>query len=250
LVVTAYRAVDNRGAVAAAQQGTLPRSADSIDLPLAQLARTADNSVQGVVQLESATRTPDKLQLSLPGLYPLTLEVRDGNEVVAELITFVHRLPAAPATDGDLRVALAMRTSTPVRLDSSGEVIIDTVVIDELTRLADLLEAVGSADVPATVGVPPAWLGALAANGEAELADRLTAALDGHDLLSGPRLPLDASQAADAGQQALYTDWLRDGDDILAATVAKPSVRTITFIDGPLDPGRAGDGRLSAADYS
>lgn len=243
LVVTAYRAVSTREAVADALNGTLPRSADSVDLPLALLARTATNSVQGVVQLESATRTPENLQLSQPGLYPLTLEVRDGNEIVAELITFVNRLPedasASSDTSDDLRVALAMRTTTPVRLDGAGEVIIDDEVINELTHLAQLLDAIEPTDVPATISVPPTWLAALVAHEQVELADRLAAGLSRHELLSAPKLPLDASQAADAGQQALYTDWLRDGDDILAAAVANPSVRTVTFVDSPIDQGGA-----------
>ena len=241
LVVTAHRVVATRDAVADALGGELPRSADSVDLPLAQLVRTADNSVQGFVQLESVTRTPERLQLSVPGLYPLTLEVRDGNEIVAELITFVHRLPDSADTDpsNDLRLALAMRTSGAVRLNGAGEVIIDDAVTSELTHLAEALEAIELSEVPATVSVPPAWLAALSANGEVELADRLAAALSGHEVLSAPKLPLDASQAADAGQQALYTEWLRDGDDILTAAVAKPSVRTVTFVDSLLDQGGA-----------
>lgn len=240
LVVTAYRPVSTRAAVADALSGTLPRSADTVDLPLAQLARTAANAVQGVVQLESVTRTPEKLQLSSPGLYPLTLEVRDGNEVVAELITFVHRLTGPADADdenpaNDLSVGLAMRTTTEVRLDGDGQVMLDDGAIGELTHLADLLDAIEPTGLPAAISVPPAWLEALNSNGEADLADRLAVDLVVHDVLSAPRLPLDASQAADAGQQALYTEWLRDGDDILAAAVAKPSVRTITFVDTPLD---------------
>lgn len=242
MVVTAYRAISTREAVTDALEGTLPRSADSVDLPLALLPRTATNAVQGVVQLESTTRTPENLQLSQPGLYPLTLEVRDGNEIVAELITFVSLLPtpdSSASSSDDLRVALAMRTTTPVRLDGAGDVIIDEEVVAELTHLADLLEAIEPTDVPATIRVPPAWLAALAANDQVELADRLRASLAQHELLSAPRLPLDASQAAGAGQQALYTEWLRDGDDILAATLASPSVRTITFVDSQIDQGGA-----------
>ncbi|MEQ1874113.1 MAG: DUF6049 family protein [Ilumatobacteraceae bacterium] len=242
MVVTAYRAVSTREAVADALDGTLPRSADSVDLPLSQLARTAANSVQGVVQLESVTRTPESLQLSQPGLYPLTLEVRDGNEVVAELITLVNLLPSADSSSSssdDLRVALAMHTTAPVRLDGEGEVIIDDDVVNELTHLADALDAIAPTNVPATISVPPALLAALTTNDQVELADRLSAALARHELLSAPRLPLDASQAADAGEQALYTEWLRDGDDILTAVSASPSVRTVTFVESAIDQGGA-----------
>ncbi len=241
MVVTAYRAIASRDAVADALAGKLPRSADSIDLPLAEMLRMTSNSVQGFVPLESGTRTPDKLQFAQPGLYPVTLEVRDGNHVITELTTFVYRAPDNADIEplNDLRVALAMRPTASVRLDGAGEVIIDDAVIADLTHLADLLDVLAPTAVPATVSIPPALLAGLAANGQAELADRLAAGLVSHELLSAPRLPLDASEAADAGQQALYTEWLRDGDDILAATVAKASVRTITFIDSPLDGGGA-----------
>ena len=76
LIVTAYRTVGTRDAVADALDGTLPRSADSVDLPLARLTRMSATSVQGVVLLESATRTPEKLQLSVPGLYHLQSPLR------------------------------------------------------------------------------------------------------------------------------------------------------------------------------
>ncbi len=241
VVVTAYRAIASRAAVTDAVDGDLPRSADSVDLPLASMLRMTATSVQGFVPLESVTRTPERLQLAQPGLYPVTLEVRDGNEVLAEMTTFVYRVPDAIESNSvnDLQVGLAMHPTTPVRLNGVGDVIIDDAVIAELTHLADLLDVLAPNDVPATISIPPAWLSALAANDQVELANRLAAGLAQHELLSAPRLPLDASQAADAGQQALYTEWLRDGDDILAAAVAKPSVRTITFVDSALDQGGA-----------
>lgn len=242
LVVTAYRPVDTRVEVADALEGTLPRSADTVDLPLALLARPTANSVQGVVQLESVTRTPERLQLSAPGLYPVTLEVRDGGEVVAELLTFVHRLPDAGEGDvnNDLRVAFAMRTTSPVRLDDRGDVIIDDTLLTELTHLADILDAVEATEIPLTISVPPALLEALSeASGHVDLGDRLRSALSNHDVLSAPRLPLDASQAADAGEQALYTEWLRDGDDMIVGAISRPSVRTITFVSEPVDQGGA-----------
>ena len=53
-------------------------------------------------------------------------------------------------------------------------------------------------------------------------------------MLSSPRLPLDASQAAAAGQQSLYTQWLRDGEDDLTTFISNLSVGTVAFMDGPL----------------
>jgi hypothetical protein len=56
-----------------------------------------------------------------------------------------------------------------------------------------------------------------------------------HARLSAPRLPLDPSLAANASQQALYTQWLRDGEDSLAKSVSVAAQRTIALVDQPLD---------------
>ena len=234
LVVTAYKPVTTRDEVRKAQQGTLPRTADSLDLPIAALARPEAGQLQATVTLESTTRTLTALQLSKPGIYPVMLELTDNGDVLAELLTFVHRLPGPDDDPEDsLPIATAMATTSAVTLDDQQHVVIDARIVTELTQLADLLDA---AAVPVAVKVPPALLTALAGHGSdgAALAARLTAGLARNDLLSGPLLPLDPSAAAAAGQQPLYTQWLRDGEDALAAAVTKPSLRTLEFMAAPL----------------
>lgn len=237
LVVTAYRPVVTRAEVEAAQQGELPRSVDTVDLAADTLAQPVPGQLAATVLLETAVRTRDALQLSKPGLYPVLLELHAGGEVLADVLTFVHRVPTL---DEDPEVALpvtmAMNTTAEVRFDDLREVIVTDEIIGELTHLADVLEA-GS--VPVAVHVPPSLLTAVAASSEAgaALVARLTAALAEHDVLSAPRSPLDPSLAAAAGQQALYTQWLRDGEDDLAATIANPSLRTIVFVDASLSEG-------------
>jgi hypothetical protein len=172
--------------------------------------------------------------MSRPGLYPLLVELSVGGEVLAELTTFVHRLPTADEVPEDpMPVALAVTTTTPVALDDSGRVAVDDTNLRELTDLADLLE--GSA-VPIGVRVPPGLLAALPDLGGdgAALAERLSQAMQRNDLLSSPIMPLDASQAAAVDQQALYTQWLRDGEDSLSTSMASPTQRTIVLIDTPL----------------
>jgi len=234
LVVTAYKAISTRDAVTKAQQGELPRTADSLDLPIAGLARPDTDQLQAVVPLESKTRTLTALQLSKPGIYPVTLELTDNGDVLAELLTFVRRLPGPDdEPEAELPVAAAMSTTSAVTLDDDQHVALDNRIITELTQLADLLDA---AAVPVAVAVPPGLLTALADSGAdgAALAERLAAGLARNDLLSEPSLPLDPSAAAAAGQQALYTQWLRDGEDTLAAAVTKPSLRTLAFVAAPL----------------
>ena len=239
LVVTAYRAVSTRAAVAAAQDGLLPRSVDSVDLPLATLTRPAADQVAATVTLETTTRTAAALQLSQPGLYPVVIELRNNGGVVADLLTFVHRLPSAnDKPEVALPVAIAMRTTSPVVLDDKGNAVIDAAVLAELTHLADLLD---SSNMPVAVSVPPALLIATARAGEAsaKLTQRLAIGLARNEVPTAPRYPLDPSLAAASGQQSRYTQWLRDGEDDLTTFMANLPADTVAFMDGPLSAGGA-----------
>ena len=234
LVVTAYRPVATRADVAKAQVGDLPRSVDSVDQPVAALVRPAPDQLTADITLETDTRTAPALQLAQPGLYPVLLELQDGGTVLAELFTFVHRLPTADDPQvAPLPVAIAMAVSSPVVLDDDDVVVIDESVMLEFGRLADILEA---STMPVAVRVPPALLAAVGERGEegAALAARVVAGLQRNSVLSAPRLPLDPSQAAAAGQQALYTQWLRDGEDDLTAAIATPSLRSNVMMSEPL----------------
>lgn len=234
LVVTAYRAVTTRAEVTAAQAGDLSRSVDSVDLPLATLASPASDQVSAVVTLEATTRTAAALQLAQPGLYPVVLELRESGEVLAELLTFIHRLPTATdAPEVPLPVAIAMTTTSPVVLNDNAQVVIDDAVLAELTQLADLLEA---STMPVAVRVPPGLLLAIGQYGEAgaAVAQRLALGLARNEVLSSPRYPLDPSLAAAAGQQGMFTQWLRQGEDDLAGFMTNLASDSVAFMEGPL----------------
>lgn len=237
LVVTAYRAVTTRAEVAAARAGELPRSVDSVDLPLATLPRPATDQVGASVALETTTRTAAALQLAQPGLYPVVLELRDAGVVLAELLTFIHRLPSATdAQEVPLPVAMAMTTTSPVVLDGNAQVVINDAVLAELTQLADLLEA---SAMPVAVRVPPGLLLAVGQYGDvgAAVAQRLMAGLARNEVLSAPRYPLDPSLAAAAGQQGLFTEWLRQGEDDLTGFMTNLPSDSVAIMDGPLSDG-------------
>lgn len=234
VVVTAYQHVATRDEVDRAQKGELPRSVDTVDFPIALLTSPAAGQVAVNVTLETDTRTVGFLQLAKAGLYPVLIELQDKGNVLADLLTFVHRLPtAAEIPEVALPVAMAMATTSPVVIDNNDEVVVDEAVLTEFGLLADLLEA---SSMPVAVRVPPALLIAIGRHGAdgAALAARLAAGLTRNEVLSSPRLPLDPSLAAAAGQQGLYTQWLRDGEDDLAAAISNPSQRTIVFMDGPV----------------
>ena len=234
LVVTAYGRVTDRSGVTNALSGELPRAVDSVELPVAGMPSNATADIEVVVPVETTTRTPGALQLTRAGLYPIVIELTVDGEVFADLTTFLHRIPGPEeVAERPLQVAFAMSTSSPVVLDDATDQVIDEASIAELTHLADVLEA---SPLPVAVRVPPAVVAGLGFDDASggDLAARLTAVLDGDDLLSSPLLPLDPSAAAAAGQQSLYTQWLRDGEDGLAAIASGPAVRTVTLVDRPI----------------
>ncbi len=237
LVVTAFRPIGTRAEVAGAIAGELPRAADSVRLDPTQVARRPDNQLQAVVPVETTRRTAPALQLAQPGLYPVLVELQVGKDSIAEVLTFVHRLPAEDEEpEQPMPIGMAVTTDTPVRMTDDAHVIIDAATKRELANLADLLE---SSAIPISVRVPPSLLTELPDSGDdgAALAERLGTAMQHNDLLSSPILPLDPSAAAADDQQALYTQWLRDGEDALARSVAAPAQRTIVLVDTPLSRG-------------
>ncbi|MSV79790.1 MAG: hypothetical protein F2681_02885 [Actinobacteria bacterium] len=234
LVVTAYNRVSTPAAVSAALEGELPRAIDSVDLAVVGLGQPAAGRLEFAVPLESVTRTTAALQFPRPGLYPVVVELTVDGNVLADLLTFVHMLPSSTATnDAALPVAIAMATRSPVVLDDNTDVVIDPETTAEFTQLADLLE---STPLPVTLRIPPALLTAVAANGNdgAALALRLSTALADRTLISAPSVPLDPSAAAADSQQSLYTQWLRDGEDVLTGVAGVPPVRTVVLGDQPI----------------
>ena len=154
------------------------------------------------VPIEVDTRTDDALRMSPPGPVPRAGAVRDGDVVLAELVTFVHRVPTADeGLEDAMPVAMAITTEEPVTLDADARVVIDDPHRDELTALADVLEA---STIPLGVRIPPSVLTTLADGSpdDGALAGRLSDAMAADDLVSAPILPLDVSAAAAANEQA------------------------------------------------
>ena len=235
VVVTSYLVIDERADVAAALDGELPRRVDRVEVDVAALTQPAPGQLQLSIPIEVGERTAAGLQLPVAGVYPIVVEVQDDSDVLAELTTFVNRLPSTPAEAPDeLPIAMAVATTAPVVLDDQTEVVLDAATVTELDQLADLLEA---SAMPITVRVPPALLTALSESDSADdqsLLSRLVDELGTEELVSAPSLPLDPSAAAAAGAGDLYTQWLRDGEDVLGRAVSTSPVRTIAIIDDPL----------------
>jgi len=237
--ITAYRPLVSRASVADAIAGELTRNIDAVEIGSDNILRPATDQLQVVVPIEVTTRTSAALQLSKAGLYPLLLELRRDGESVAEVVSFVHRVPAdSERADDELPVAVAVSSTTRVALDDRARVVVDPATLTDVTEVASLLEA---SAVPVGVRLEPSVIDAIAsadADGAA-LVHRLDTALRRHDLMSVPAHPLDPSAASAAVQDTLYTEWLRDGEDVLARTLATNPVRTVQLVSQPLSRGGA-----------
>jgi hypothetical protein len=247
LVITSYERIDDVSAFdSIVQAGELPGTIDSVSLPLLPIPAVCPGAAAGSiiatttalpisVPIETDTKTRDALQMSNPGLVPVTVEVRERNndEPVAALVTFVHRLPAADnETTPPLGVTVAMGPTGNVLLGDTADPSAIVITDDTRAELRRLVRALDASTVPATVSVPAGLIADLDAD-DPELADELMAALDGHTLVATPRWPLDPAAAAEAGQQQLYGDWLRRGEDA-AGDAGVTTTRAATVLNGPI----------------
>lgn len=252
ITVTAYRRVVERAAVRTAADGKLEGPLDAVTVATSDVTLVPGNpaTVQLTIPVEANTRTDTALQMSNPGLYPLGIELwTDGqhpgtDQPTARVVTFVHRQPTANADqEVPISVAVVMSTTHGAVLDERGSAALSPETIAELDQLIAALQALNqhpmSSRVSATVAIPTPVLVALA-NDDPDRWAKLAAELAGHVVESSPRYPLDVSVAAESDNAALFTDWLRDGEDAMSdAAAASPegrldTSRTVSVVDAPL----------------
>ncbi len=243
LVITSHRAITDRREFKESVEGDLKGIEDSFDVSLdplqADLNRlgVTESTISIRVPTESVTRTPEALQMSQSGVHAVVIELRIDGRPAGDVTTYVNRLPSVPSTAGPLAVSIVARqVSLPV-IGDDGSVTLSNTARAELTQLADTLAsldaaaAIAGTPVPRGVQVEPSLLQAVA-DTEPELASSLLPGLAAGDVIAAPRLPLDPSSAAAAGQEARYGDWLREGEDILGAILPNTAIdRTVIMVD-------------------
>jgi len=247
VTVSSHTAIATRLEVDDVLAGELPRQIDRVVVTAEQVLRSTDGRWQVQVPTESTTRLRESLRFPQPGLYPLKVRVDVDGEAVTDVITFVHQLPDPDGDDPELetmRIAMVAGLHTEIAVHDDGSVVVDDHSITDVDRLAEALEA---SAVPIAVSVPPALLDAMASGTQATdvseaVIARLDSALETHDLLASTSLPLDPSAVAAVGRADVYTEWLREGDDMLAGTVSAAPSRTAVLAASPLS--RAGGALL------
>jgi Family of unknown function (DUF6049) len=237
--ITVEQRVEKREDLASIIDRALARRDDTVAISPVCCLSVEPNQYAFSVPLEIAEVRPDALSIPRAGLYPVTIAIQRGGRILATLLTFINRLPAADEQVDDpdpMSVALALGTHSTVHLDSKGTTSLDDAsTIDEMTNLADTLDALNVSKFPATVRVAPEVVNGLQVL-QPSLFSRLIGALQVHQVLAEPRWPLDPSAAAIAGQVSLYTSWLRDGQAKLTNLGLGPAVvtRSTIFADRPI----------------
>ena len=165
IAVTVYQRVERNGeSLGAIIDGTLPSPSDTVTIPSTGWVVPQPGQFTLSVPLEAAAARPDALGIARAGLYPMTIAVQRDGKVLSRLVTFVNRLPAptgAVSEIDSMSVALAIGTHSSVHLDSKTTTSLDPSAREareEMTALADALEALGPSKMPATVRIAPAVL--------------------------------------------------------------------------------------------
>ena len=237
--VTVFQRVNKREDLSAIINGSLPRPDDTVAISPLCCAADQPGQYSISIPLETSEVRPDALSIPRTGLYPVTIAVQRAGRIISTVLTFINRLPAADEADTDddpISVGVAIGTHSSVRLDSKGTISVDpTSTVAEMTSLADTLDALDAKKIPATVRVAPAVLKGVQQL-DPNLFSRLIASLQLHQVVAEPQWPIDPSQAAAAGQDSLYTSWLRDGQDGLTNLGLGPAIisRSTILVDQPI----------------
>ena len=241
--ITVAERVNKREDLAPIITGALSRPDDTVAISPLCCPGPQAGQYTFSIPLEGVEVRTDALSIPRAGLYPVTIALQRDGRILSTVLTFINRLPTAGegSVDGDaLSVAVAVGTRSAAHLDSNGTTSVDNAsTVDEMTSLADTLDALAVNKMPATVRIAPAVLGALQTLNPTLFA-RLIASLQSHQVEVEPQWPIDPSSAASAGQNSLYTSWLRDGQARLAGLGLGPSTLTTSTILADQPIGEAG----------
>ncbi len=253
IVVTVYPRVNDRVSVNGliGPPINLPLPDDAVTISPGCCAGPQPGQFSVSVPLEVSQVRPDALSIPTAGLYPVTFAVQRDGRVIANVLSFVNRLPAADekADLDPISVAMAIGTHSSVHLDSKATISLDPTTVAEMTSLANALDALNAHKFPATVRVEPAVLNGLRQL-NSDLFDRLIASLQLHQVVAEPQWPIDPSAAAAVKQDLLYASWLRDGKDRFAGLGLGASVISTSsiLIDAPIGAAGAALRRLGGAE--
>lgn len=214
--IIAGRRVTTRSGVAEIGNGTTAvRPVSYLDIPVSRTPQSTDGNFTLIIPTTTTSRR-DALPIRDLGIYPISVQVTQGKDVVGQLTTFINVFDPA-VTYPKMPVSIAVSVTSPPTLQPDGSTLIPDGLRTQLKRLADLLEVNAA---PISVQVQPELLDGLARSDSAddgELLVRLRNRFQFHDLLSTTYVSFDPSSAQRSSMTSEFADQLRRGEDIIDA---------------------------------
>jgi hypothetical protein len=179
------------------------------------------------IQSASSPPTPDRLRLTTAGVYPIRVQLRTDEEVTAQLVTYLIRVPDDAAAT-PLRTALVVPVDAAPGLTPEGELQTAPATLDRVSTVVDALR--GHAGLPLVVAPVPETIDSLAGGGAEDggaTIENLSQGLASRQLLGGPYVPIDLDAFVAAGLEAEAAAQLTRGADVVARLVqSRPDSRT------------------------
>ena len=171
-------------------------------IPLDDVSQTDGGHLQLDIPVRSgpAANENERLLLPLPGVYPVTVELRGPDGPVAATRTNLIRQPSAPTPPADASATGNAVPGTPA--SPSVSVVLPVSIADGLTAADTVTLLNNHPDVPVTILLQEGVIGQLRT--DPSLAAALVAAANGRPVLAATEVELDPSALAAIDQHDLY----------------------------------------------
>ena len=234
--VVSHRRTNTRSELDAAIGGRLPGELDRLRFPVAKLARNSAGRVVVSVPTVANESGDADLLVGTTGIYPVTIELRNGETLLGSATTFIHHVQAdddlAASADGALQIASIASLADVPALGPDGTTTPSKDFAEQLTNLTD-------AFTDTTAGAFVALQGDQVAAAGTGSFEALRKQAKQHTMVAAPFIALDPSAAATAGLGELFAAQLRAGEDTVAAAVGVTPDRGVMVIDDKLTAGGA-----------
>ncbi|HSH10201.1 MAG TPA: hypothetical protein VLA10_00320, partial [Ilumatobacter sp.] len=230
----AHRRLTDRAAVDAAVGDDPGPVIDILQFELSDVSEfdetTGERRLILDVPINSGVVDVDALDLTDPGVYPVTIQVRRNSVLVTEHTTFLEVIDVTGVGRGPFRFTVHAALPDPGPDPSGAELAATRAGLSEIADLA------AATNAPLSLALPPQLLRTVI-DADPSLSARLTDVLDSNDgLVVLPDLHLDPSAAVEAGLTAEFRSRVTRGRAILSelfpdlsvATSAWPTSSTLT----------------------
>ena len=206
--------------------------------PIAELLPSASGYLHLDIPIRSGTAFDDldRVLLPLPGVYPVSIELRTADGPIATARTYLVRLPQVtsedePTVDADGAAVDAGIDGTGQRPHLPISIVLNVSAAEGLT-IDDVQQLLTDhPTIPLTVVLQAGVTNLLRNDGER--AARFVAALGGRPALAVPAIDLDPSALAEIDQAQLYADAYAAADRELRALGLTPA-QDVVLLDAPL----------------